>query len=97
MNVFWSDSAEKQLDTIYEYLAQYSEKTALETVDRVTAKSIQISSFPLSGRKVPEFSMEQIREVIEYPYRIVYYTKPEHIEIIAVVHGAQNIKPIQKN
>ncbi len=97
MKVYWSDSAEEQLDTIYEYLAQYSEKTALETVDRITAKSIQIGSFPLSGRKVPEFSMEQIREIIEYPYRIIYYTRPDLIEIIAVVHGAQNIKPVQKH
>ena len=96
MNVYWSDNAEEQLDTIYEYLAQYSEKTALETVDRITQSSIQISSFPLSGREVPEYTIKQIREIIEAPYRIIYYIKPDSIEILAVIHGSQNLESIPK-
>ena len=35
--------------------------------------------------------MEQIREVIESPYRIIYYIKPDQIDVLAVMHGAQNI------
>jgi hypothetical protein len=31
----------------------------------------------MSGRVVPEFELEQIREVLEGPYRIIYYIKPD--------------------
>ncbi len=42
-------------------------------VDRITRRSEQISTQPLSGRKVPEYEAEDIRELIEKPYRIIYY------------------------
>lgn len=45
----------------------------------------------LSGRCVPEYDMEQIREVIEDPYRIIYYIKPDQIDIIAVLHCSRNV------
>ncbi|MBW4473194.1 MAG: type II toxin-antitoxin system RelE/ParE family toxin [Stenomitos rutilans HA7619-LM2] len=40
-----------------------------------------------------EFATEQIREVIEGSYRIVYYIRPEQIDILAVLHGSQQITP----
>ncbi|MFO0515083.1 MAG: type II toxin-antitoxin system RelE/ParE family toxin, partial [bacterium] len=49
-------------------------------------------NFPFSGRLVPEFETEQIREVIEGSYRIIYYIKPEQIDVIAVLHAARNIE-----
>lgn len=30
-----------------------------------------------------------IREVIEGPYRIIYYIKLDQIDVLAVIHGAQ--------
>jgi toxin ParE1/3/4 len=35
--------------------------------------------------------MKQIREVIEGPYRIIYYVKPDQIDVLAVLHGAQEL------
>ena len=58
----------------------------------MTRRSEQIANFPFSGRLVPEFETEQIREVIEGSYRIIYYIKPEQIDVIAVLHAAQNIE-----
>ncbi len=46
----------------------------------------------MSGRVVPEFNMKQIREVFEGPYRIIYYIKPDQIDVIAVIHGSQNVR-----
>ena len=91
MNVRWTETAEKHLDSIYQYIAQNSIEYANHIVDRLTARSIQIAAFPLSGRSVPEFEFQHVREVIEGSYRIIYYIKPDEIDILAVVHGAQNI------
>jgi len=60
-------------------------------VDRLTRRSQQIAEFPLSGRMVPEYEMTQVREVIEGPYRIIYSIKPDQIDVLAVLHGAQAI------
>ena len=91
MKVFWTDTAVKHLSGIYAYIAQNSPQYARRMVDRLTRRSEQISQFPASGRIVPEFEAEQIREVIEGSYRIIYYIKPDQIDILAVIHGSQQI------
>lgn len=42
---------------------------------------------------MPEFETQQIREVIEGNYRIIYYIKPGQIDVLAVLHGSQQIIP----
>ena len=91
MKVHWTETAEGHLDAIYGYIAQDSPEYALIMIDRITARSQQIAIFPLSGRSVPEYEVEQIREVIEGPYRIIYYIHSEQIDILAVLHGARNL------
>jgi len=65
----------------------------LRMVDRLTKHSEQVAEFPRSGRMVPEFQSEDIREVIERPYRIIYRIKPEQTDALAVIHGARQIEP----
>jgi toxin ParE1/3/4 len=91
MKVHWSDTAQRHLEAIYRFIAQDSPAYAKRMVDRITRRSIQIGKFPFSGRSVPEYETEQIREVIEGPYRIIYYIKIDQIDVLAVLHGAQNI------
>jgi plasmid stabilization system protein ParE len=91
MKVLWTASAEAHLDAIYAYIAQDSETYALRMVDRITKRSQQIGSFPLSGRRVPEYDIDQIREVFSGPYRLVYHIRSDRVEILAVLHGAQGV------
>ncbi len=39
-------------------------------IDRLTKRSLQIAEFPYSGRMVPEYELNEIREVLEWPYRL---------------------------
>lgn len=55
----------------------------------LTRRSEQIADQPLSGRKVPEYQSEDIRELIEKPYRIIYRIKKDQIDVVAVIHSAQ--------
>ena len=43
----------------------------------------------MSGRKVLEYEADDIREIIEKPYRIIYRIKSEQIDVLAVVHCRQ--------
>jgi len=91
MKVHWTDTAEAHLDAIHDYIAQNSPEYAKLIVDKLTRRSQQISKYPFSGRKVPEYELDQIREVIEGSYRIIYYIKADQIDVLAVIHGAMNI------
>ena len=64
-------------------------------VDRLTGRSEQIADFPFSGRRVPEYEIDQIREIIEGPYRIIYYIKSDQIDVLAVIHGAQDFAGLE--
>ena len=90
MNVEWTETAEGHLDRIYNYIAQTSPVYAKRVVDRITRRSKQIITFPMSGRKVPEIDLEPIREVFEGPYRIIYHIKSNQINVLAVIHGSQD-------
>ncbi len=97
MKVHWTDSAQEHLSAIYAYIARDSAEYALRMVDRLTRRSQQIAIAPLSGRRVPEYDMGQIREVIEGSYRIIYHIRPDQIDVIAVIHGAQNVLRIERD
>jgi addiction module RelE/StbE family toxin len=91
MKVHWTDTAEGHLDALYTYIAQDSPEYAKRMVDRLTRRSQQIADFSLSGRRVPEYDIDQIREIIEGPYRIIYHIKPDQIDVLAVIHGAMDV------
>ena len=93
MKVLWTDAAVSQLQAIHDYLAQTSPDYAVVIVDRLTRRSIQIAAFPNSGRMVPEYERNEIREVIEGRYRIVYLVEPAQVQVLAVIHGARELKP----
>ena len=59
--------------------------------DRITRRSQQIAECPWSGRKVPEYELDQIREVFSGTYRIIYHIKADRMDVIAVIHGATNV------
>jgi toxin ParE1/3/4 len=89
MKVYWTNNAVDHLVNIYEYISLNSPIYATRMVDRLTRRSEQIADHPLSGRKVPEYDVEDIRELIEKPYRIIYRIKQDRIDVLAVIHGAQ--------
>ncbi len=89
MRVRWTQNAVNHLVSIYEYIALNSHTYARNMVDRITRRSKQIGDQPESGRMVPEYSHDDIREVIENPYRIIYRIKADQIDVLAVVHAAR--------
>jgi toxin ParE1/3/4 len=91
VKVHWTETAESHLYAMYEHIAQDSPIYAQHTVNRITKKSQQIAECPLSGRRAPEYDMDQIREVFFGPYRIIYHIKSDQIDVIAVIHGAMNV------
>lgn len=92
MRVHWTDTAQGHLRAIHDYIRQDSPEYARRMVDRLTRRSVQIAQFPRSGRKVPECETDDVREVIEAAYRVIYRIKPDQIDVLAVIHGARDLE-----
>ena len=99
MKVFWTEAALSQLQAIYDYISHTSPEYALRMIDRLTKRSVQIAEFPYSGRMVPEYELNEIREVLEWPYRLIYLINSEQsqVEVVAVVHGARSHPGLSDN
>jgi len=72
MTVRWTNSAIAHLVAIHEHIGRDSPRHASRMVDRITARTRQIGTFPLSDQSVPEYRDPAIREVIEGLYRMIY-------------------------
>jgi addiction module RelE/StbE family toxin len=93
MKVFWTEAALKQLESIRDYLAQTSPEYAHKIAERLVKRSEQIGAFPHSGRMVPEYEIDEVRQVIERSYRIIYLIKEDRIEVLAVIHTSRRELP----
>ena len=86
----WSEHAVAQLAAIAEYISAASPVYAEQTVERVRERLEQAAEYPESGRVVPEVGAPDVRELLEWPYRLVYRIRPDVIEVVAVIHGRQD-------
>ena len=84
MRVVWTDRAKARLRQIRAYVAQDQPLNADRLVDQLTRRVEQLAKQPHSGRMVDKYQREDLRELIEPPYRIVYLIGTERIDIVTV-------------
>ncbi len=94
MKIIWTDPAVNDLDNIQSYIAQDSERYASIVIERIILATGNIEFFPFMGRMVPEVAETTIREILVHPYRVIYRTKENLIEILTVIHQARDLTNI---
>lgn len=94
MKVFVREAAARDLDDLFEWIAQDSPKAAVELVRRVRERIDRLAISGLSHVGRPGL-VEGTRELIEGPYIIVYAADElaEEITVLAIVHGARDRNP----
>jgi len=93
VKLIWTDQAIDDLGDIGDYIAESSEKYAKLTVKRLYEKVDILKQFPQAGRVVPEKNEENLRELIEGNYRIIYEIISENsIYILTIYHSARDLK-----
>ena len=85
--VVWSSRAVEDVEAIAIYIAADSTAYAAAVVKKIVDTTRSLRRFPFTGRVVPEFGEENIREKLVYSYRIIYRIQNETITIAAVIHG----------
>lgn len=93
VKVNWTNKALADIDIIADYIAQESIHYARLQVSKFFGRAEQLAYFPKSGRIVPEFKSNSIRELIEGNYRIVYrIISKEEIHIVRIHHSAMPLR-----
>jgi toxin ParE1/3/4 len=86
-------SAIKDLEDLLTY---YSGEGAPDAGKRLVAgvmsKIERLAAHPLSGRVVPEFHVEHLREIVSPPFRIVYRHDKNKVRIVRVWRSERLLK-----
>ena len=91
MKVYWTLEARERLLEIENYISQYSPKAARSVAARLLQRSRRLALPPLTGRRLPEYPEADLREVLERPFRLIYWAKGDRIEILTVKHYRQRL------
>ena len=84
MKIFWSPLAAEKLEDIFEYISDDNKAAAKKTVEKIFKKVESLAKNPERGRKVPETNREEIREVFEGEYRIIYRIESKRVSILTI-------------
>ena len=87
MKLAWTKRAQDDLISIGKYIAEDNIINAKKWIKKLRARTRKITDAPMSGRVVPEFENNNIREVLLGNYRIVYLVQNETVLIITVFEG----------
>ncbi len=88
-SIRWTDQAVEDLAAIREYIARDSPHYARLVVERLIDRVEGIPDFPRAGRVVPELAREELREVIQGSYRIVYRVHEEVVEVLTIFRSSR--------
>jgi addiction module RelE/StbE family toxin len=95
--VRWSETSEKDLISIIEYIAQNSPSLAHEKFKEIKEEASCLYSLPERGRIVPELQEQgiiQYRELIVPPWRIIYRVSKKSVYVLSVLDSRQNVEDV---
>jgi len=84
LTIYWSPLAVDRLENIFEYISKEENDAAYKLVSKILKKVETLSKFPERGRKVPEANREEIREVFESEYRIIYRVEAKKVFVLSI-------------
>jgi len=93
--LIWSPQSVRDLENIRDYIAADSPRYAALVVERIIQGVERLTSFPESGRVVPERNDPLLREIIIRPYRVVYRLRADAVEIATVFRASRMLPEVK--
>lgn len=75
------------------YTSRDVPEVGVRQVASIIERVEQLSAFPDSGKMVPEFEVEWLREFELSPYRIVYRRGPDVVTVVRVLRSERLMDP----
>ena len=89
MRVYWTLDARQRLQEIEAHIALDSPQAAKATAEKLLRRSLILESPPLLGRRLTRYEGDDVRELLERPYRLIYRVRSDYIEILTLLHYRQ--------
>jgi len=83
----WTERAAADLMAIGEYIAADNPTAARAWVEKLRQRAVKASKMAHTGRIVPEIARDDVREVFQRTYRIVYRVVDDGIVVLTVFEG----------
>lgn len=91
-SIFWTRQAQDDMRAIRAHIARDAPATATAYTRRLRQSVGRLREFPFSGQVVPELQREDIRELLQGNYRLIYRVSERRVDILTVFHGAQLLR-----
>ena len=89
MKVIWSPTATRNLDAIWNHIAQDNIDAADRTAERLHSASLILVDYPRMGRPGRQRKTREL-VVAGTPYILIYRETPGRIDIVRVIHCKQD-------
>jgi plasmid stabilization system protein ParE len=89
VKVVFTAHAVSRLRQILAYIAADSAENAIAVVDRIIARADTLETLAFRGHRLTQFGEDNIREVGEPPYRIIYRVQGNVVQVLTIMHERQ--------
>ncbi|MDB5651516.1 MAG: toxin Y4kP [Hyphomicrobiales bacterium] len=87
-NILWTERALRRLDSIGEHIAKDNSDAAAIVIARILSSEETLAEHPAMGRP-GRIAGTRENVIASLPDIIAYRVRPEAIEVLTVLHGAQ--------
>lgn len=95
--VLWSEPAIHDFENILDYIANDNKLIAKNILERVEKRTSELEEMPQRGSNVSEldeFNLYNYKQLIEYPWRIIYRIDDDLVYILAIIDGRRKLDEI---
>ena len=92
MKIIWSQLASERLENIFVFISKDNIVAAQNLTERIFEKVESLADNPERGRIVPEVKRNNIREIFESEYRIIYRLESKRVSILTIRNFKQLLK-----
>jgi plasmid stabilization system protein ParE len=89
IKIYWTKVAQDDLRSIKSHIAIDAPATATAYIRKLKLSVNRLKDMPYSGGVVPELGREEIREVLQGNYRLIYRVRERRIDILSVFHSSR--------
>jgi toxin ParE1/3/4 len=96
-SVEWTATAQLDLEAVIQYISEQNVAAALKILTELEDSAKTLTRVPFRGRIVPElaeFGIQEYRELIRSPWRIIYRIAGEAAYVLAVLDSRRNLEDL---
>ena len=98
VQINWTYQSKIDLEDIFEYISRDSKKYAQIQNLRILKRTQILKKLPYSGKVIVEIHREDLRELVEGNYRIIYKIVSEsRVDILTVHHSLRDLNKRNKS